>query len=54
MTLGLLLFGAVGTQAAGKKPEMDRTKAIATLQVGFDYSDEELGALYIPVLVIKN
>ena len=46
MTLGLLLFGAVGTQAAGKKPEMDRTKAIATLQVGFDYSDEELGALY--------
>ena len=46
MTLGLLLFGAVGVQAAGKKPEMDKAKAVATLQVGFDYSDEELGALY--------
>lgn len=46
MTLGLLLFGAVGAQAAGKKPEMDKAKAIATLQVGFDYSDEEIGNLF--------
>lgn len=43
MTLGLLLFGTVGAQAAGKKPEMDRAKAISSLQVGFDYSEAELG-----------
>ena len=44
MALGcFLMFGAVGGEAAGKKPEMDKAKAIATLQVGFDYSEAELG-----------
>ena len=46
MILGLLLFGAVGAQAAGKKAEMDKAKAIATLQVGFNYSYEEIGNLF--------
>lgn len=44
LTLGcLLMFGCVGGQAAGKRLEMDKAKAIATLQVGFDYSEAELG-----------
>ena len=39
-----LLIGGGGTaQAASKRPEMDKAKAIATLQVGFDYSEAELG-----------
>ena len=45
LALGCLLLvgGNVGAQAAGKRPEMDKAKAIATLQVGFDYSEAELG-----------
>lgn len=40
----LLLVGGGGVaQAASKRPEMDRAKAIATLQVGFNYSEAELG-----------
>lgn len=43
LTLGcLLMLGCVGGQAAAKRPEMDKAKAIATLQVGFDYSEAEL------------
>ena len=39
----LLVGGSGVAQAASKRPEMDKAKAIATLQVGFDYSEAELG-----------
>ena len=39
-----LLIGGSGTaQAARQSPEMDKVKAIETLQVGFDYNATELG-----------
>ena len=37
------LIGGGTAQAARKAPEMDRAKAIETLQVGFDYTAAELG-----------
>lgn len=44
LTLGcLLMLGTVGVQAAGKRAEPDKAKAVAMLRVGFDYSEEELG-----------
>lgn len=39
----LLIGGSGIAQAARKAPEMDKAKAIATLQVGFDYTEAELG-----------
>ena len=37
------LIGGGSAQAARKAPEMDKAKAIETLQVGFDYTAAELG-----------